>query len=128
MTEHSYENEEGGDKFWMRLGIRGPLLPFTWHWPDMDVTEMGGEGGFGTIMAGVVEFCLVKETQRCSEEDKLRNQNGLVSDKETYKCSTNYQCSRGGNYCSTKEYEAINRRSIDVEPEIYSDRYKASYR
>lgn len=49
VTEHSYENKEGEDRFWMRLGIRGPLLPFAWHWPDMDITEMGVEGETGRI-------------------------------------------------------------------------------
>ena len=49
MTKNSYENEEGDDRFWMRLGIRGPLLPFAWHWPDMDITEMGVEGETGRI-------------------------------------------------------------------------------
>lgn len=44
VTEFSHENEEGEDRLWMRVGIRGQLWSFAWDWPDMDITEMGVEG------------------------------------------------------------------------------------
>jgi hypothetical protein len=62
-----------------------------------------------------------------SEEDNLHDWNDMVSDKETCECSTNYRCSGGGNYCSTEEDQAVDRRSVHIEPETDSDEHLVTY-